>query len=175
MPSLWDKIVNTAKKIFQVSEKTFMVVEPYAVTALALSGHPEASAVVGTVYGVVQNTEINLANQPGATKFQAAQSAIQTAGLPLLTLALNTAGKTMDVGSVDKAIADTINAVVAENNAQSALQTVLSTASASGKPIDPTVLANAQANVSKASALVMQAGTEITAAIKTVSTYAVTK
>lgn len=171
----WSGIVNTLQHAVAFVKKEgelvldFCVkVEPFAASALKLAGQPEAAAILSTVYNIVENTETSLANQPGITKLAVAQTAISSAAIPLLSLGLAQSGRKLDVDAANAAATDAINAVVAENNAQAALQKLLADSTASGKVPDAAELVAATDAVSLATSNVLKAGTEIQAAIKSV-------
>jgi hypothetical protein len=137
-----------------------------AVTALNLAGQPIAATILGSTYSIVNNVEDVMAESPGQTKLQMAQNAISGSALPALKIGLLASGKHFDEEKMSPVVTRCINAAVAENNAQAALNKLLSDATASGTPVDLEKLKSAQHAISEATALVIQSGTEISALIQ---------
>ena len=181
----WTSIVNTAHRVITVASseiskvvgvagkdtnaaiKLFIKCEPVAVTVLT-PFFPEAAIIVGGAYTIAEKIETDLA-APGATKLQMATGIMTDAVIPAMESGLSLAGKTIDQTKVAAVMPDLFNAIVAENNAQAAVATLLSAAAASKTLPNATALATAEQAVATAVAQVKVLGAAIQAAVTSIS------
>ena len=161
------KIVGEAGKIANSAIKLFIKVEPVAVTALA-PFFPQGSAILGTAYTIAEKVESDL-TATGATKLAMASGILTDAVIPTVEVGLNAAGKTIDQTKVALVVPDLFGAIVAENNAQSQVATILQTAETNKTLPDAAALAAAEQAVASAVATVKTLGVAIQSAISSIA------
>ncbi len=181
----WTGILNVGKRVVSVTKadidaalevagkdantaiKLFIKVEPVAVTFLT-PWAPEAALLVGEAYTVAEKVEADV-TAAGATKLQMATGIFTDAIVPATTAGLTAAGKTIDATKLSAIAPDLFNAIVAENNAQAQVNSLLSTAAANKSLPDPASLAAAESAVAAAIAQVKTLGLGIHAAIESIA------
>lgn len=176
----WTGIVNTAKrdiskvvgvvgKDLNAGIKLFIDIEPVAVTAIT-PFFPEAAVILAGAYKIAQvvETDLSQAKASGATKLATATTIVNTAVIPVLQDGLAAAGKTLDTAAAQAAVTSIFNAIVAENNAQAVVTSIIQAAAASKTLPDAATLAKANTEVSAAVSAVQSAAAAFQTAIKSV-------
>lgn len=161
------KVVGVVGKDLNTAIKLFIKIEPVAVTVLTPFA-PAGAAILSAAYSAAESVESYL-NAPGATKQQMATDILTNVAVPAIESGLNAAGKTIDVTKVAAVVPDLFNAIVAENNAQGDVSTILAAAASSGTIPDPVKLAAAESAIAVAVAQVKTLGLAIQSAVGSVT------